>query len=76
MSQSLPFFNGHVPCCSSTCESLQTVLSGLKIHLKFSENSMENYKEDSDEGCFLQVDVQYLEKLHGLQMIYPFCLKE
>ena len=27
---------------------------------------MKNYNEDSDEGCFLEVDVQYLENLHKL----------
>ena len=27
---------------------------------------MKSYKEDSGEGYFLEVDVQYPEKLHGL----------
>ena len=27
---------------------------------------MKNYNEDSDEGYFIEVDVQYLENLHKL----------
>ena len=27
---------------------------------------MKNYKEESDEGCFLEVDVQCPNKLHEL----------
>ena len=27
---------------------------------------MENYNEDNDEGYFLEVDVQYTERLHDL----------
>ena len=33
---------------------------------------MKNYKEESGEGYFLEVDVQYLEKLHELQNDLPF----
>ena len=36
--------------------------------MKFSQK---NYNEDSDEGYFLKVDVQYLEKLHKLNNL-PF----
>ena len=32
----------------------------------FYENLIKNYSEESDEGYSLEVDVQYLEKLHEL----------
>ena len=32
--------------------------------------------DKSNKGYFLEVDVQYLEKLHDLHMIYHFYLKE
>ena len=35
-----------------------------------------NYNEESDEGYFLEVDVQHAENLQNLTMIYIFCLKE
>ena len=43
---------------------------------QFSKDFLENYNEDSDEGCFLEVDVQYLDKLYELHNDLPFCLKE
>ena len=36
---------------------------------------MENYNEDSYEGYFLEVDVQYPENLHGLYNDLPFLPK-
>ena len=33
---------------------------------QFNEDFIKNYKEESDNGYFLEVDVQYLEKLHSL----------
>ena len=33
---------------------------------------MKNYYEESDEGYFLEDDVQYLEKLHELHKHLPF----
>ena len=33
---------------------------------QFSKDFTKNYFEDSDEGYFLEVDVQYPEKFHGL----------
>ena len=33
---------------------------------QFNKNFIKNYNEESDEGYFLVVDVQYLEKLHKL----------
>ena len=47
------------------------ILSGSKI----LPNLMKNYNEESDEGCFLEVDVQYLEKLHELHNDLPFLPK-
>ena len=33
---------------------------------EFDENFIKNYSDESDEGRFLEVDVQYSEKLHDL----------
>ena len=33
---------------------------------QFTKDFLKNCNEDSDEGCFLEVDVQYLENLHKL----------
>ena len=38
----------------------------IKDIFQFNEDFIENNTEESDEGCFLEVDVQYLEKLHEL----------
>ena len=37
----------------------------------FNENFIKNYNEESDEGYFLEVDVQYLERLHELHNDLP-----
>ena len=37
----------------------------------FNEDSIKNHNEESDEGYFLEVDVQYLEKLHELHNYLP-----
>ena len=47
-------------------------MSGSKILLQFNEEFIKNYNEESDEGYFLQGDVQYLEKLHELHNDLPF----
>ena len=39
---------------------------------QFNENFIKNYIEESDEGFFLEADVQYLEKLHELLNDFPF----
>ena len=39
---------------------------------QFNEDFIKNYNEESDEGYFLEVDVQYLEKLHELHNDLPF----
>ena len=38
----------------------------IKDTSPFIEDIIENCNEERDEGCFLEVDVQYLEKLHEL----------
>ena len=38
----------------------------LKDTSQFNQYSMKNCKEQSNEGYFLEVDVEYLEKLHEL----------
>ena len=39
---------------------------------QFNKDFIENYKEDSDEGYFLEVDVQYPKNLHDLYNDLPF----
>ena len=34
---------------------------------QFNEDFIKNYNEESDQGYFLEVDVQYVKKLHDLQ---------
>ena len=36
----------------------------IKETSQFNEDFKKNYNEESDEGCFVEVDVQHLEKLH------------
>ena len=38
----------------------------IKDASEFKEEFIKNYNEESYEGYFLEVDVQYLEKLHEL----------
>ena len=38
---------------------------------QFNEDFIKNYNEESDEGYFFEVDVQYLEKLHELHNDLP-----
>ena len=47
-------------------------MNGSKNTSKFNEDFIKNYNEESDEGYFLEVDVQYLEKLHELHNDFPF----
>ena len=44
----------------------------LKDTSQFNGDFIKNYDEESDEGCFLKVGVQYLEKLHELHNDKPF----
>ena len=42
---------------------------------QFNENKIKNYHEESDEGYFFEVDVQYLEKIPELLNGLPFLLE-
>ena len=44
----------------------------IKDTSQFVEDVIKNYNEESDEGHFLEVDVQYLGKLHELHNDLPF----
>ena len=44
----------------------------IKDISQFNEDFIKNYNEESDKGYFLEVDVQYLEKLHELHNDLPF----
>ena len=48
----------------------------IEVTSKFNEDFMESYNEENDEEYFLEVDIQYPEKLHELHNIYNFNLKE
>ena len=39
---------------------------------QFNEDFIKNYDKESDEGYFLEVDVQYLEKLNELHDVLPY----
>ena len=39
---------------------------------KFNEDLTKSYNEQSDEGYFHKVDINYLEKLHELHNDLPF----
>ena len=43
---------------------------------RFDKDFIKNYNDESDDGYFLEVDVQYLEKLLELSNICHFYLKE
>ena len=44
----------------------------IKDTSQFNEDFIKNYNEESDEGYFFEVDVQYLEKLRELHNDLPF----
>ena len=44
----------------------------IKNTSQFNEDFNRNYNEESDERYFLEVDVQYLEKLYELHIDLPF----
>ena len=44
----------------------------IKDTSQFNEDFIKSYNEESNEGYFLEVDVQYLEKLHELDNDLPF----
>ena len=46
-----------------------------KNMLKFNEEFIKNYDEDSDEGYILEVDVKHSKNVHGLHVDLPFLPK-
>ena len=44
----------------------------VKDTSQFNEDFMKSYNENSDQGYLLEVDIQYLEKLHELHNGLPF----
>ena len=47
-------------------------LEWIKDASHVSEDFIKNYKEENGEGYFLEVDIQYLEKLHEFHNDLPF----
>ena len=47
----------------------------IKNSPQFNEDFLKSYNEESDEGYFLEVDVQYLDKLNDLHNDLPFFLE-
>ena len=47
-------------------------LEWIKDASQFNEYFIKKYNETSDEGYFLEVDFQYIEKLHELHNDLPF----
>ena len=43
--------------------------------MDFNKDLIKSYNEESDEGFFLEVDIQYLEKLHEPHYDSPFLPK-
>ena len=48
----------------------------IKYTFQFNEDFIKNYNEKRDKGYFLEVDVQYTEKLHDIHNDLPFLQKE
>ena len=44
----------------------------IKDTFQFNKDFIKNYNKESDERYFLEVDVQYIEKLHELHNDFPF----
>ena len=44
----------------------------IEDNSQFDEDFIKNYNEESDEGYFLEVDIQYPEKLRELHNDLPF----
>ena len=47
----------------------------IKDTSQFNEHFIKSYNEESDEGYFMEVDVQYLEKLHIFLSFLPERIK-
>ena len=44
----------------------------IKDTSQFNKDFIKKYNEESDEGYFVEVDVQYLKKLHEIYIDLPF----
>ena len=44
----------------------------MEVLSQFNKDFIKNYNEQSDQGYFIKVDVQYTEKLHELHNDLPF----
>ena len=44
----------------------------IKDTSQFNEDFIKIYNEESDEGYFFEIDVQYPEKLYELHNVLPF----
>ena len=44
----------------------------MKDTSQFDKDFIKNYNEESDNGFFLEVDVQYIAKLHELHNDLPY----
>ena len=44
----------------------------IKDTSQFNEDFIKHYNQESDEGYFLELDIQYPEKLHKLPNDLPF----
>ena len=49
-----------------------TNFEGIKDTSQLNEDFIKNCSEESDEGCLIKSDAQYLKKLHELNNILPF----
>ena len=47
----------------------------IKDNSQFNKDFIKSYNEQIDKGYFLEVDVQYTEKLHELHNHLPFLLR-
>ena len=43
----------------------------IEDSFQFNEDFIKNYNEDNDKACFLEVDVQFTEKLHEVRNDLP-----
>ena len=44
----------------------------IKNTSQFNEDFTKNYNEESDKGYFLEIHIQFLEKLHEFHNVLPF----
>ena len=72
-------FNGDVNNLYSLAISQKLSVNNfewIKDTSQFNEDFKKKYNEESDEGSFLEVDVQYPKNYMKFIMIYHFYLKE